>query len=178
MDEAMLIDTYQLEIFNNECMHSAMSLQCFAHLGSDVSQALPYLNAALGGYEYVTEPPAVTFRIQGKLITVHKQKIAINALKDENEAKKIVEWLIREINDAWEKREKIKPCYAGRPKPKLIEILKLLPKTNCRKCGYPTCMVFASMVVEGAKDQSDCPELAVEKKTKLAKYMNTFQLDE
>ena len=105
----MILTTYRLEIFNNKCMPSSMSLQCFAHLGSDVSQALPYLNAVLGGYEYVKQPPAVTFRIHGKLVTVHGQKIAINAMKDEDEARKIVEWLIREINDAWEKRNEIQP---------------------------------------------------------------------
>ena len=173
----MILTTYRLEIFNNKCMPSSMSLQCFAHLGSDVSQALPYLNAVLGGYEYVKQPPAVTFRIHGKLVTVHGQKIAINAMKDEDEARKIVEWLIREINDAWEKRNEIQPCYEGMPKPKLIEILKLLPKTNCRKCGFPTCMVFASLVAEGAKDQSDCPELKTEMKAKLAEYMKAFRLD-
>ena len=56
------------------------------------------------------DPPSVTFRTQGKLITVHKQKIAINALKDEKEARKIVEWLMREINEAWQKRDEIEPC--------------------------------------------------------------------
>ena len=129
----MLLNTYRLEIFNNECMPGAMSVQCFAHLDQDIGAALPYVNAVLGGFEYIKEPPSVTFRAQGKLITVHQQKIAINALKDENEARKIVEWMVREINDAWEKRDEIEPCYEGMPKPKVIEILKLLPKTLLSK---------------------------------------------
>ena len=137
----------------------------------------PYLNAVLGGFEYIKEPPSVTFRTQGKLITVHAQKIAVNALKNENEARKIVEWIIREINDAWEKRDEIQPCYEGMPKPKVIEILKLLPKTNCRECGSPTCMVFATLVAEGAKDSSDCPQLGKENKNRLSAYMKPFQLD-
>ena len=41
----------------------------------------------------------MTFRSQGKLITVHGRKIAINALKDEIEAEKIVKWLKNEINE-------------------------------------------------------------------------------
>ena len=138
---------------------------------------MPYLNAVLGGFKYIKKPPSVTFRAQGKLITVHKQKIAINALKNENEARKIVEWIMREINDAWEKRDEIEPCYEGMPKPKVIEILKLLPKTNCRECGFPTCMVFASLVGEGAKDSSDCPQLGKENENKLSAYMKPFQLD-
>jgi ArsR family metal-binding transcriptional regulator len=173
----MLFNTYRLEIFNNECMPSAMSVQCFAHLDQDVSAALPYLNAVLGGFEYIKKPPSVTFRVQGKLVTVHGRKIAINALKDENEARKIVEWIIREINAAWEKRDEIEPCYEGMPKPKVIEILKLLPKTNCGECDFPTCMVFASLVAEGAKDSFDCPQLEKENKRRLSEYMEPFQLD-
>jgi ArsR family metal-binding transcriptional regulator len=173
----MLVNKYLLEIFNNECMPSAMSVQCFAHLDQDVSLALPHLNAVLGGFEYIKEPPSVTFRAQGKLITVHAQKIAVNALKDENEARKIVEWIIREINDAWEKRDEIEPCYEGMPKPKVIEILKLLPKTNCKECGSPTCMVFSTLVAEGAKDSSNCPQLGQRNKNRLSSYMKPFQLD-
>ncbi len=67
-----------------------MSVQYFAHLNEDVGDALPYLNAALGGHTYVQDPPSVTFEVQGKLITVHSNKIAVNALKDEEEAKKII----------------------------------------------------------------------------------------
>ena len=172
----MLLKSYTREIFNNECMPSAMSVQCFAHLEQDVSLALPYLNAVLGGFEYLKEPPSVTFRAQGKLITVHGQKITVNTIKDGNEARKIVEWIIREINDAWEKRDEVEPSYEGGPRPKLIEILKLLPKTNCKECGFPTCMVFATLVVEGGKDASDCPALSDENREKLNSYIEPFQL--
>jgi ArsR family metal-binding transcriptional regulator len=166
-----------MELFNNECMPSAMTIQCFAHLDQDVSAALPYLNAVLVGFEYINDPPSVTFRAQGKLITVYGLKIAINAIKDENEALKIVEWIKREINDAWEKRDEIEPSYEGMPRPKVIEILKLLPKTNCQECDAPTCMVFATLVAEGGKDASDCPDLSDDNREKLTEYMEPFQLD-
>jgi ArsR family metal-binding transcriptional regulator len=155
----MLLKSYTKVIFNNECMPSAMSVQCFAHLDEDVGKALPYLNALLGGHTYFQDPPSVTFKVQGKLITVHSKKIAINALKDEEEATKIIEWLKREINAAWENRGEIEPSYGSAPIPKVFEILKLLPKTNCRECGQTTCMVFASMVSDGAKGAKDCPPL-------------------
>ncbi len=98
----MILKSYELEIFNNECRPSAMTVQCYAHLDQDVSEALPYLNAVLGGFEYTCEPPSVSFKAHGKLITVSGRKIAVNALKDEAEARKIVEWIQREINTAWE----------------------------------------------------------------------------
>jgi ArsR family metal-binding transcriptional regulator len=174
----MLLESYTKEIFRPECNPSFQSLHCIAHLDQDVTEALPYLNATLGGFEYMKDPPAVTFRVHGKIITVHPREIAVNALRDEEEADKILEWLKREINEAWEKRDEIEPRYEGTPKPKILEILKLLPKTNCRECGQPTCMVFAARVAEGAKGPEDCPLISDEKREELSKYLSPFGLDE
>lgn len=77
---------------------------------------------------------------QGKLISVHDDHIAINALQDGEEAEKILRWLQGEINDAWSKRAEITPSFQAAPRPQVFEILRLLPKTNCRKCGQPTCI--------------------------------------
>jgi ArsR family metal-binding transcriptional regulator len=177
MEVMMLLESYRLEIFNNECMPGAMTVQCFAHLDQDVSDALPFLNAELGGFTYIKDPPSVTFRLHGKLLTVHGNKIAVNALKDEAEARKIVEWIKHEINDAWEKRDKITARFEGMPQPKVIQILKCLPKTNCRECGEPTCMVFATRVAEGVKDSDDCPALTQADKKDLDAYMKPFAID-
>jgi len=173
----MLLTSYSKEIFRPECNPSFLSLHCIAHLDQDITEALPYLNTTLGGFEYLKDPPAVTFRIHGKLITVHPREIAVNALKDEEEADKILEWLQREINDAWENRDKIMPNYEGAPKPKVFEILKLLPKTNCRECGQSTCMVFSVLVAEGVKGSEDCPPLTEGARHKLREYMAQFCLE-
>lgn len=174
----MLLDSYRLEIFNSKCQPGAMGVHCYAHLGQDVSCALPYLNAVLGGFEYLKDPPSVTFKAQGKLITVHGDKIAVNALKDEDEARKIVDWLKREINEAWDNRDSIKPSTESAPRPKIIEILKRLPKkASCRECGAPTCMVFATQVAEGAKTAADCTQLTQEQSDELSGYMNRFNLN-
>ena len=172
----MLLESYRLEIFNNECMPSAMSVQCFAHLGQIVSEALPFLNAELGGFTYIKDPPSVTFRLHGKLLTVHGRKIAVNALKDEAEARKIVEWMKHEINTAWEQRDAITPRYENLPRPQMIPILKCLPKTNCRECGEPTCMVFATRVAEGVKGGGDCPSMTDANRRNLDAYMAAFSI--
>jgi ArsR family metal-binding transcriptional regulator len=173
----MLLKGYAKEIFRPECNPSFQSLHCIAHLDQDISEALPYLNSVLGGFEYFKDPPAVTFRVHGKIITVHPREIAVNALKDEEEADKILKWLHREINEAWEKRGKIEPSYVGAPKPKVLEILRLLPLTNCRECRERTCMVFAAKIAEGTKGPEDCPHLEEEKRMKLQEYMEPFQFD-
>ena len=173
----MLLKSYKKKIFRPECNPSFQSLHCVAHLDQDISEALPYLNAILGGFEYLQDPPAVTFRVHGKIITVHARKIAVNALKDEEEADKILEWLKREINEAWEKKNEIEPKYEGTPKPKILEILRLLPKTNCQECGEPTCMVFAVKIAEGAKGLENCQALQGQSRKKLKEYMDSFQLE-
>lgn len=173
----MLLNAYKLEIFKSKCQSDAKGVHCFAHLDQDVSEALPYLNSVLGGFEYLSNPPAVTFKSQGKLIAVHGRKIAVNALKDEKEARKIVEWLKNEINSAWEQKDKIEPCYSGMPRPGIIEILKLLPKSNCRECREPTCMVFATKIAEGAKGPEDCSQMGDKEREQLIDYMAPFNLD-
>jgi len=173
----MLLKSYSKEIFRPACNPSFESLHCIAHLDQDISEVLPFLNAVLGGFEYLKDPPAVIFRSGGKFITVHGRKIAINALRDEAEADRILDWLKREINHAWENRESIEPSYKGAAKPKVIEILKLLPKTNCRECGEPTCMVFAARMAEGVKAAEDCPPMGAENKQRLTQYMSQFKFD-
>jgi ArsR family metal-binding transcriptional regulator len=149
-------------------------LHCIAHLDQDVSEVLPYLNTTLGGFEYLKDPPALSLKLHGKLITLHPQKIALNALKDEVGAEKIIEWLKGEINEAWDKRAEIEPNYQGSPKSSLLEILRILPKTNCKRCGYPTCMVFSSLVAQGVKGADDCPSLDDKGRERLEEYLRQF----
>jgi ArsR family metal-binding transcriptional regulator len=173
----VLLKTYTKKIFRAECNPQFESLHCIARLDQDVSAALPYLNSVLGGFEYLKDPPAVMFRSRGRLITVHAREIAVNALKDEAEADKILEWLKREINQAWDNRAAITPSTEGAPKPQVLEILKLLPRTNCQECGEPTCMVFAARAAEGVKDAADCPPLTAEAQNRLRDYLGRFNFD-
>ncbi len=49
-----------------------------------------------------------------------------------------------------------------------LDIYKLLPKTNCKKCGFPTCLAFA-MALAGKKVSLDqCPDVSEETKKILA----------
>jgi hypothetical protein len=42
----------------------------------------------------------------------------------------------------------------------LLEIYKLLNKSNCGKCGLATCMAFAQSAASGIKGAEDCPHLS------------------
>jgi acetyl-CoA decarbonylase/synthase complex subunit gamma len=49
-----------------------------------------------------------------------------------------------------------------------IEIFKLLPKTNCGKCGVPTCLAFAMQLAAGKAELAACPTVSEETKAKLS----------
>lgn len=167
----MLLSGYTKNIFRPECNASFVSVHCVARLNEDVGDMLPYLNAVLGGTQYLLDPPEVMFHHHGRIIKVGAREIAINALKDEQEADRILKWMMTEINKCWEDRANINPCYTGKTKPKLMEILRRLPKTNCKKCSQPTCMAFAAQVMEGGRDANHCQELSSENHTKLSEYL-------
>jgi len=173
----MLLQSYQLDVINNHCMPSAQSVNCIARLEQDVGCAIPYLNAVIEGDQFTADPPSITFRNEGRLIAVTERTITVNAVADEAQGRKIVEWIMREINDAWENRANIEPRYTKAERPQVVEVLKRLPKTNCKKCGAPTCMVFATWVVQGAKDETQCPELNEVETRKLHEYLEQFTID-
>jgi acetyl-CoA decarbonylase/synthase, CODH/ACS complex subunit gamma len=49
-----------------------------------------------------------------------------------------------------------------------IEIFKLLPKTNCGKCGVPTCLAFAMQLAAGKAELSVCPTVSEEARARLS----------
>lgn len=59
-----------------------------------------------------------------------------------------------------------------------LEIFKLTPRTNCKECGFPTCMAFSMKVASGAVEIVKCPYISDEAKEKLsdatAPPMKTF----
>ncbi len=170
----MLLKGYTLDIVKSHCDPDAKGVHCYVNLQNDIKAVLPYLNTVLGGFIYTENPPTLTLKVHGKLITLHSTTIAINALRDEEEAEKVAEWLQREINDTWKRRQEIEPSTKSCERPVLMEVFKLLPRTNCRECGQPTCLVFASLVVEGAKDQEDCPAMTPGNSNELKAYLSQF----
>jgi acetyl-CoA decarbonylase/synthase, CODH/ACS complex subunit gamma len=52
--------------------------------------------------------------------------------------------------------------------PTAIEIFKHLPKKNCGKCNYPTCLAFAMQLANSKAKLEDCPFVSEEGKAALA----------
>jgi acetyl-CoA decarbonylase/synthase complex subunit gamma len=61
-----------------------------------------------------------------------------------------------------------------------VQIFKLLPKTNCKKCGFPTCLAFAMALAQNKVELSKCPDVSEDAKKTLgeasAPPIRTFDL--
>ncbi|MBN2072551.1 MAG: acetyl-CoA decarbonylase/synthase complex subunit gamma [Actinobacteria bacterium] len=49
-----------------------------------------------------------------------------------------------------------------------LDIFKKLPKTNCKDCGFPTCLAFAMQLAAGKVELEKCPHVSEEAKKDLA----------
>ena len=112
-------------------------LHAIATFTADISPALPYVNAELGGWDYDQTNQALLLKLSdGKWITLHPQKIAIRGIRDLEEAHALLTWIKGQINEVYARRGDLTPRFTGQAGLKVLDILRLLPMTNCKACGY------------------------------------------
>jgi ArsR family metal-binding transcriptional regulator len=154
-----LIEEYDLEVITPPCEPGAERFSGIAHLQVDITEALPYLNATLRGAVYLPEANALTWRKGGHNVAFHARKIATSNVEDRQAAVQEVEGLIKLVNRTWERRSELTPDYQTHRRATPLEIYKLLPQTNCKVCGEPTCYTFAVKLAASQKKLIDCPPL-------------------
>jgi ArsR family metal-binding transcriptional regulator len=155
----MLIEKYDLEVFTPPCDPGAERYAARARLNVDISEILPYLNATLRGAIYMPEAHALTWKKGGHSIAFHAHEIATSNAEDREGAEKELKGLIDLVNRTWERRAEITPDATTRQRPTPMAIYKLLPNTNCKQCGEPTCYTFALRLSTTQRKLSDCPPL-------------------
>jgi len=155
----MLIEHYDLKVFTPPCDPGAERFSAFAELAVDISVVLPYLNATLRGAVYHRAANALTWKKGGHNLAFHAFQIATSNVEDYEAAVKEIDGLVKLINRTWERRSEITPDYETRHRPPLMTVYKLLPQTNCKQCGEPTCYSFAIKLVASQKSIIDCPPL-------------------
>lgn len=153
------IKSYKIELFEPPCLPGSPRWSSRVEIDADLTELLPYLNGALKKRFYDPNSKTIVFKMDGHSIAVRPREIRIGNLLDRDEGGKVAKEVIDFINGIEAKRDEITPDYTRREPPKAIEIFKLLPKTNCRRCGQPTCMAFAASLTKGETDISECPLL-------------------
>jgi len=174
----LLEEIKNYKIFRPKMDATKEVLHSIATFEADISPALPYINAELGGWDYDQINQVLLLKVaDGKWITL-KARIAIRGARDLAESEALLKWIQGQINEIYERREQIEPRYTSQAGLKVMEILKLLPMTNCKLCGYATCMAYAAALREGEISLQDCPPLweekYLEKREKLQAYLESF----
>src|SRR5512139_3444229 len=155
----MLIEHYALDVFTPPCEPGAERFSAIARLTADISEVLPYLNATLRGAIYHRAANALTWKKGGNNLAFHAFQIATSNVEDYDAAVKEIDGLVKLINRTWERRAEITPDYETRQRPPLMAVYKLLPQTNCKLCGEPTCYSYAIKLVASQRQLADCPPL-------------------
>jgi ArsR family metal-binding transcriptional regulator len=155
----VLIEHYDLDVFTPPCEPGAERFSAIARLTVDISEALPYLNATLRGAVYHRGAQALTWKKSGHAIAFHARQIATSNVEDYEAAVKEIDDLVEIVNRTWERRTEMTPDYETRQRPPLMRVYKLLPQTNCKQCGEPTCYSFAIKLTASQKKLADCPSL-------------------
>jgi ArsR family metal-binding transcriptional regulator len=155
----MLIGKYDLEVFTPPCEPGAERYAALARLTTDISEVLPYLNSTLRGAVYHQAANALTWKKGGHNIAFHAYEIATSNVEDREAAIKELDGLIALVNRTWERRAEITPDYEKHQRPAPMAVYQLLPQTNCKQCGEPTCFSFALKLVASQKEIRACSPL-------------------
>ena len=138
------------------CVADMTKIRIIAHLSGDLAEAFTYLNAAMREASYNVHGPTFTFMDRYRMVSVYARRIAVAKADEIVDAWRTLDAIRCRVDAAWARRGEIEPCYEMRERPPALEILKRLPRTNCRACGEPTCTAFAVKVWSGGADVTLC----------------------
>jgi len=138
------------------CVADATRIRLIAHLSGDLTDVFPYLNAVMREASYNVHGPTFTFMDRYRMVSVYPRRIAVAKADEIVDGWRVLEAIRCRANEVWARRGEIEPSCEMRERPPALEILKRLPRTNCRACGEATCTAFAVKVWSGGADVTLC----------------------
>jgi ArsR family metal-binding transcriptional regulator len=124
--------------------------------GRSLSEVIPYLATLPGIIAYNPETLTLTFRRSSGFLTLYPDKVYITQVKNTEEGLELLKALVDAINATWEQRAELVAATAARRAPRWLDILTLLPQTNCKQCGEATCMAFAAALLQQKRQLVEC----------------------
>lgn len=139
----------------------------------EISRLFPYINAEIKGAQYYSKPEFIKFLFDDHLCALYPQEGAFTPVADHWEAVEFLRKLLDFLVDLEERQETISPNFRRYKPVSPMDIFRLLPGSNCKDCGYPTCLAFAAALSRHFTSPDKCKHLPnpVEEKT-------TFQVIE
>ncbi len=129
-------------------------------LNRNVSRVFPYINGLLKGALYFENPHHIQFFLNGTGCGLYPERAVAGHFPGREEALAFAWSLIDFINEVDERKGEINPSHRKFKHVPTLEVFKILPRTNCRKCGYLTCMAFAAAVSTQQARPDQCPEFS------------------
>ena len=158
----MLIDGYEMELNCPACEPGAEVWAATVAISADLSELMPYVNAVVEKGDYTPGVPTFVWKDGAHKVFLRSHQLGISNLSDRAHAESEVARVVQFLNETWDARDRLTPDFSTRSKPKVLEVLRLLPRTNCGACGVPSCMAYAVALAEGDKSLDDCPPLMLE----------------
>jgi len=128
-------------------------------LNSDISALLPYINAVAEDATFYEKPVYIKFNLDGVLCGLHPSDGSAGLFENYLQAHEFLERLIAFLNELHQRKGSIRPNHRRHRHVPILEILGLLPGSNCGDCGYPSCMAFAAALSRQEADPTQCAGL-------------------
>jgi len=160
-----LIEQFDMEMVSPECTPGAPWWSARILVEDDISPVMPYLNAELDQTNYNHNAKTLLWdnRDKGIRCAFRSKEIAVAPISDRETANEICQNVVDLLCDIWSRRDQISPDYEGKaPPPSIVQLIKLLPGTNCKDCGYATCMAFAAGLIKKEVELTQCDYLLKE----------------
>ncbi|MGV7224241.1 MAG: LuxR C-terminal-related transcriptional regulator [Nitrospinales bacterium] len=127
-------------------------------LDTNVSQLFPYINAAIKDADFFDKPEYILFHMDGIKCTLYSSDIIAAPFMDKGQALTFINRLIDFLNDLYNKKDSLEPNFKKVSRVSVFDIFKLVPRTNCKECGYTTCMAFAAAISKSETTPDKCPD--------------------
>jgi DNA-binding CsgD family transcriptional regulator/ArsR family metal-binding transcriptional regulator len=128
-------------------------------LTADISPLFPYINAIARRAELYRQPRFIRFLFENHTWVLYPDRGLVSPVDDRRQALSLVERLIAFLKNTALKHDRIVPNYRVCRRVSVVDILKLLPKTNCGQCGYASCMAFAASLTLKEALPTQCPHM-------------------
>jgi DNA-binding CsgD family transcriptional regulator/ArsR family metal-binding transcriptional regulator len=129
----------------------------YFRLDGDISQLFPYINAVAESASLLEKPPFIRFVLDRYSCGLYPDHGVAASFITSQEALGFLDRLIVFLNDIYARRDSLKPNYKKWNPVPVLQIFRLLPQTNCRSCGYPSCLAFAAALSTQKTSPERCP---------------------